>query len=120
LDEVEIAAHFERVLAAHEADVVGKFEAALDAVDRGIGLAAKISEARNIDAYLIATGKLRETEMQTAAGALEAKFVEPRIAQDGVVLKNDGEIAGLVEAGARAGVLTEDLVLRSGFNPSDE
>jgi len=55
--------------------------------------------------------------MEAAASELEAGFVEIAIADDGVVLKGDVEVAGLGKTCARAGVLSEDLVLRSGGWP---
>ncbi len=120
LDEVVVAAEFEGVLAANEADLVGEFGAALDAIDGGVRLAAEIGDARNVDADVAAAGKLRESEVQAAAGVLEAGFVEIAIADNGVVLESDVEVAGLRQASAGAGVLPEDLVLRSGRLAGDE
>src|SRR5256885_13720334 len=42
------------------------------------------------------------------------------IADDGVVLSGDAEVAGLAQAGARAGVLAKDLVLRGGRKAGSE
>ncbi len=58
--------------------------------------------------------------MQAAASVLEAGFVEIAIADNGVVLESDVEVAGLRQASAGAGVLPEDLVLRSGRLAGDE
>src|SRR5262249_49428927 len=106
--------------ATKESEVIGEFGAALDPIHRGIGLAAEVSETGDIHTNLIAAGELRETEMQAATGELEAEFVEGGGASRSVVLKGDVEVAGLVEAGARAGVLAEHLVLRCGREAGGE
>src|ERR1700674_1074029 len=55
--------------------------------------------------------------MQTAPRKLEAELVECFVADDGVVLEDGGEVARLVQTGARAGVLAEDLILCRGLDP---
>src|SRR5215472_15893074 len=120
LDEVVVAAEFEGVLAAGDGDVVGEFVAAFDAIDGGVGFAAEIGEAGNVNADARAAGELGKTEVQAATGELEAELIESAIADDGVVLSSAVQIAGLVEAGAGAGVLGKDLVLRSGRKAGDK
>src|ERR1700726_187113 len=58
--------------------------------------------------------------MQAAARILSAKFIEGRVADDGVVLSNDGEIAVLIYASAGSGVLSEDLILRGGLHAGNQ
>src|ERR1700680_4312478 len=58
--------------------------------------------------------------MQAAARKLDAKFIEGGVADDGVVLSDDGEIAILIYARAGSGVLSEDLILRGGLHPSNQ
>src|ERR1700688_926346 len=58
--------------------------------------------------------------MQAAPRILHAKFIEGRVADDGVVLPNDGEIAILVHARAGSRVLSEHLILRSGLHPGNQ
>ena len=58
--------------------------------------------------------------MNPAASDLRAEFIKCGVADDGVVLKSKVEIAGLVVARARAGVLPEDLILRSRGKPGYE
>src|SRR5262249_23927693 len=120
LNQVEVAAEFEGVLAVYPGDVIGEFGTALDAIYGGVRLASEIGEPGNVDADVVAAGKLRKAEVQTAARKLEAEFVEGAVANDRVVLGGDVQIAGLVDASARAGVLPEYLVLRSGGKAGDE
>ena len=75
LDEVDVRAKFEGVFAPNFRDGVGKLVPALDAVHRGVRLAPKIGNARNIDADLIPAGKLREAEVQSPPGELVAESV---------------------------------------------
>src|ERR1700675_362208 len=58
--------------------------------------------------------------MQAAARILSAKFIEGRVADDGVVLSNDGEIAVLIYASAGSGILSEDLILRGGLHAGNQ
>jgi len=51
--------------------------------------------------------------VQATAGDLHAEFVESRTADGGVMLKGKAEVARLVQTGACAGILTEDLILRT-------
>ena len=111
LDDVTVTAHFEGVIAANQRDVIGEFRTALDTIHRGIWFAAKIGVARYVDGDVGAAGQLRKTEVQTTARKLGAKFIEGGVADDGVVLSDDGEIAILIYAGAGSGVLSEDLIL---------
>jgi hypothetical protein len=120
LNKVIVAAELEGVLAADDADLVRKFRASLDAIHGGIWLAAEVGIAGNVDTNVAAAGKLGKTKMQAAASVLEARFIEIAIANDRVVLKSQIEVAGLRETGTRAGVLSEDLILRSRWLPSDE
>src|ERR1700737_1727892 len=53
--------------------------------------------------------------MQAAARILNAKFIEGGVADDGVVLSDDGEVAVLIFSRAGSGVLSEDLILRGGL-----
>jgi len=64
--------------------------------------------------------EVRKTEVQAAARDLHAEFVKGRAADGGVMLKGKAEIARLVQTGARAGILTEDLILRSGGKAGHE
>ena len=58
--------------------------------------------------------------MQTATCNLKAEFVKGAVVHNGVMLKSDVEVAGLIQPGARAGVLTKDLILRSGLDSGDQ
>src|ERR1700680_1051884 len=58
--------------------------------------------------------------MQAAARKLAAKFIEGGVADDGVVLSDDGEIAILIYARAGSGVLSQDLILRGGLHASNQ
>src|SRR6516225_4642198 len=80
LDEVEIASDLESVAATDKRQVVCEFEAALDAIDRRIRLAAEVRGPGNIDADVGAAGKLRIAKMQAPAGNLRAEFVERSVA----------------------------------------
>src|SRR5258708_5627341 len=70
LNEVTVTAHFEGVLAADEGDDVREFEPPLVAIDSGVGFPAKIGKPGHIDSDPIATRKLREAEVQSAASDL--------------------------------------------------
>ena len=54
---------------------------------------AKIGIAGNVHADVAAAGQLGIAEMQSAAGDLKAKFIEGCRADNGVMLKDHGEIA---------------------------
>src|SRR5208283_2993880 len=120
LDNVDVLADFEGVAAARQCSVVGKLKAALDAVDGGVRFAAEISVTGDIYADVAAARKIGIAEMNASPGDLQAELVEDAVTQDSVVLEGDVEIAGLIDAGARARVLAEDLVLRGGLNPGDQ
>src|ERR1700693_2410680 len=120
LDDVEVPAHFEGVPAANQRQVIGEFRAALDAIDGGIWFAAEICVARNVDADVGAAGQLRKSEVQAATCKLAAKLIEGGVADGGVVLSNDGEIAILIYARAGSGVLSEDLILRGGLHAGNQ
>src|SRR5258708_33863224 len=99
--------------AARGGQVVGDFNPPLDAIHRGVRFASEIRISRDIHCDLGATRKLRKTEVQATAGALHAEFVESRAADGGLVLEGKAAVARLVKAGTSAGILTEELVLRS-------
>src|SRR5258708_13269347 len=106
--------------AAHGGHVVGEFEPPLDAIHRGVRFASEIRISRDIHRDLGATRKLRKTEVQATAGDLHAELVESRSADGGLVLEGKAEVARLVQAGPRAGILTQNLLLRSGGKTSYE
>src|SRR5437879_5374704 len=58
LNQVQIAPHFESVLAANDADIVREFKPALDAVHSGVWFPPKVGESRNIYADIGAAWKL--------------------------------------------------------------
>jgi len=58
--------------------------------------------------------------MQAAARILEAGGVYERLTEDGVVLENTRNVAGLLQGGPRSRVLTEILVLRIDLNSRDQ
>src|SRR5882762_5047641 len=120
LHKIKVSAEFKRVPAANDADQIGKFGAALDAIDGGVRLAAKVCDARDVDANIAAAGKLRETKVQAAPRVLEAGLVEIAIADYGVMLGSQVEVARLGQPRARSGVLPENLGLRSGRLAGDE
>src|SRR5258708_2742464 len=120
LNEIGIRTELESVTTAGDGDVVGELEAALDAIDRRVRFAAKVAEARDVHGDVGAARKIGEADMNTAPGVLKAKFVEGGVTEDGVVLKSDIEVAGLVQANARTGVLAENLVLRGGLDAGDK
>src|SRR5262249_30355305 len=105
LNEIGVDAELEIVAAPSLGKHVREFVAALDAVDGGIRFASEIGKSRNVDADFAAARHLRETEVQAATGILEAELVDGGIAEDRVVLESDVEVARLVVAGSRAGVL---------------
>src|SRR6266852_280065 len=94
LDEVGIRAEFKSVTTVGDGDVVGELEAALDAIDGRVGFTAKITEARDIHGDIGTARQIGEAEMNSAARVLEAKFIEGSVAENGVVLEGDVEIAG--------------------------
>ena len=120
MDEVCVAAKLESVPSVDDADVIREFEAPFDAIHWRVGFAAEIGTVRDVDADQVAAGKLREAEVETATRDLRAEFIEGCVADNGVMLESEIEVARLVVAGARAGVLTEDLVLRSGRQAGDK
>ena len=120
LNEIEVTAHLKSVMAAHEGYVVRKFKAPLDAIHRGVRFAPEVRIPRNIHSDIRAAGKLRKAEVQATASNLRTEFVEGRVADSGVMLKGEAQVAGLVQPGARAGILTEHLILRSGGKASYE
>ena len=113
---VHVAAHFKSVAAVDQRDVIGELGAALDAVHGGVRFAAEIGEAGNVYADVGAAGQFGKSEVQTAARVLETEFVESGVAENGVMLRDDGKVARLVHACASAGVLPKDLILRGGLN----
>src|SRR6266571_1217593 len=58
--------------------------------------------------------------MEATAGDLCAELIEGGVADDRVVLKGNVEVARLIVASARAGVLTKDLILRRGGETGDK
>src|SRR5260370_9234948 len=101
-------------MAPNEGHVVGEFKPPLDAIHCGVGLASEVSIPRDIHGDIGATRKLRKAEVQAAARHLHAEFVECGLADGRSVLKRKAEVARLIQTSARAGVLTEHLILRSG------
>src|SRR5215467_8415884 len=87
LNQIVVASDFEGVAAANERDMVGKLESPLDAVDRGVWLAAKISVTRDVHGDLIAARLLRKPKVQASPRNLCPKLVEGLVADDGVVLE---------------------------------
>ena len=87
LNHVDITTHLERVMAAHERDVVGEFNPALDAVHGRVGFAAEIGESRDVHGDLVTARLLRETKVQPTAGDLGAEFIDGPIADGGVCWK---------------------------------
>src|SRR6202011_1318943 len=59
-------------------------------------------------------------EMEAAACILKAQFIEGGVADDGVVLSDDGEVAVLIYSRAGSGVLSEDLILRGGLHAGNQ
>src|SRR5579859_6834410 len=120
LNEVVVAANFECMGAADERQVVSKLETSLNAVHGGVRFSSEIREAGDVDAYIRTAWELRKAEVQPAPRHLRTEFVEGFVVDDRVVLESNIEIARLVVAGARTGVLPEYLVLRSGRKPGNE
>ena len=58
--------------------------------------------------------------MDPTAGDLRAKLIKGGIADDGVMLKREVEVARLTQARACTGILTEDLILRRGRKTREE
>lgn len=98
MNDVDVAAEFEVVPAANQADVIGELRAPFDAVHGGVRFTAEITIAGNVYADLIAAGQLRKSKMHAAARVLKAKGVERRGADYGVVFNGEIQIAGLIEA----------------------
>src|SRR5258708_33437181 len=90
----------------------GEFTQPLNAVTGGVRLASEVGKSRYIHRDIGAPRKLRKTKVQAAAGDLHAEFVESRTADGCVMLKGKAEVARLVQTGACAGILPEDLILR--------
>src|SRR6266478_1325031 len=111
-NEIEVAAHFESVAAAHEGYVVGEFKPPLNAINGGVRLASEVGKSRYVHRDIGAPRKLGKTKVQTTAGDLHAEFVESGTADGSVMLKGKAEVARLAQTGACAGILTEDLILR--------
>ncbi len=120
LNEVHVGADLESMLSADQSDVVRKFKAPFDAVHGGVGFAAEVGISGYIHADIGAAWKLRKTEVQAASRHLHSEFVESGVAGDGVVLKGKTEVPRLVHPSPRAGILAEDLILRSGGKAGHE
>ncbi len=58
--------------------------------------------------------------MQAAARILKACRVEKRLTDNRIVLEDPGDIAGLLQRGPRARVLSEILILRIDLNSRDQ
>src|SRR5258708_11448081 len=112
LNKIEVATSLKSGVAAHVLPIGGKSNPPLDAIHGGIRFAPEVRIPRYIHRDVGATRKLRKTEVQAAARDLHAEFVKGRAADGGVMLKGKAEIARLVQTGARARILTEDLILR--------
>src|SRR5215469_10361931 len=116
LNEVEVGPDLEGMPSVRDGANVRELITALDTIDRRIGLAAEVSVAGNVDAEVAASLKRGESEVQAAARKLEAKFVEGRVAEDGIVLKNDVDVAIVVFPNSGPRVLSKHLVLRCRLN----
>ena len=114
MNDIDVAAHLEGVLAADKANVVHEFKATFNAVNRGVGFTAEVRVPGYIHTDIGTARKLRKAKVDPAAGDLRAKLIKGIIADDGVMLKSEVEVAGLTQARACTGILTEDLILRSG------
>src|SRR5260370_12966506 len=111
---MKVAARLESVMDRNEVNFDGKSNPLLDAIHSGVRLASEVSIPRYIHRDIGATRKLRKAEVQTAARHLHAEFVECGLVDGRSVLKRKAEVARLIQTGARTGVLTEHLILRSG------
>ena len=87
LEKGEIRADLEGVAATGDGASIGELEAALDAIDGGVRLAAEIRVARNVYADVATTFGRGITEMEPAASELESEFVVSGVAENGVVFK---------------------------------
>src|SRR5436309_4638707 len=98
LDQIQIAAHLEGVLAVDQTDVVREFKPALDAVHRGVRFAPEIPKSGDIHRDIGAPRELWKTKVNPPAGDLRAEVMKCRVADDAGVLKRRVDIAGVVVA----------------------
>src|SRR5262249_2090512 len=106
-----VCAELKAVVAARPGHVVGFLVALFGAVHKGEWLTAEEGEARDIDRNIASAGSMREIVEQSAAGILEAEFVDDAVAKDPGMLRCAGDIAVGLLRGSRESILPEVLVL---------
>jgi len=87
LNQIEIRAELEDMRSNSLGERVSKLVTAFDAIHGGVGLAAEIGVARDVDADVATARLLRIAKVQAAAGKLKTKLVDRGVTEDGVVLE---------------------------------